>query len=256
MEQEINQQQFNKLEQKSGGKTKDLIFMGVISSILSALITGGIVYLALNNTYLEKQNQLNNQISELQIQIDLLKKQNETAQSSSVIKQDQTNNADSIPYFTNDIAVTSCDFWKDRTYGKVYTDIGDRNDAAGTLTIKGRITQRIENASWEEGKKVTKVYLVFSDPVNSSQQVFYDHYLEMAQGGNSINRADGQQLLFRLGIKENLELITSADISSELKNRILSFIDKTDTMQLKLTIPIYEGRAVGDDFSFACLISE
>lgn len=255
MEQEINQQQFNQPEQKSGGKMKNLIFVGAISSILGALIVGGIVYFVLNNSYSEKQNQLNNQVSELQSQIDLLKKQNETTQLPSAIEQDQTNNTDSVPSFTDNTAVTSCDFWKDRTYGKVYTNV-EGNDAAGTLAIKGRIIQRVEDASWEEGKKVTKVYLVFSDPVNTSQQVFYDRYLKMAQGGNSINRAEGQQLLFRLGIKENSELATSVDISDELKNRVMSFIDKADTIQLKLTIPIYRGRSAGDEFSFACLISE
>jgi outer membrane murein-binding lipoprotein Lpp len=255
MEQGTNQQQFNQPEQKSGGKMKNLIFVGVISSILGALIVGGTVYFTLNNSYLKKQDQLNNKISELQSQIDLLKKQNEKTQTPLAVEQDQTNNTDSVSSFTNNSAVTSCDFWKDRTYGKVYTDV-EGSDAAGTLVIKGRIIQRVEDAAWEEGKKVTKVYLVFSDPVNTSQQVFYDRYLKMAQGGNSINRAEGQQLLFRIGIKENSEIITSADISNELKNRIMSFTDKADTIQLKLTIPIYGGRSVSDGFSFACLISE
>lgn len=255
MEQEINQQHFNQSEQKSGGKMKNLIFVGAISSILGALIVGGIIYFVLNNSYSGKQTQLNNQISALQNQVEELKKQNEVTQPPSTIKQDQTNNADSIPSFTNNPAVTSCAFWKDRTYGKVYTDV-EGNDAAGSLEIKGRIVQRAEDASWEEGKKVTKVYLVFSDPINTSQQIFYDRYLEMAQGGNSINRADGQQLLFRLGIKENSVLTASANISDKLKDRIISLADKTDTIQLTLTIPVYGGRGVGDEFSFACDISE
>lgn len=255
MEQEINQQQFSQPGQKSAGKTKNLIFIGAISSILGALIVGAIVYIVLNNSYSEKQTQLNNQISILQNQIDSLKKQSETTQLPSVIEQDQTNGANFIPSFTNNPAVTSCDFWKDRVYGKVYTDV-EGSDAAGTLAIKGRIIQRVENASWEEGKKVTKVYLVFSDPINPSQQVFYDHYLKMAQGGNLINRADGQQLLFSLGIKENSELTTDADISNELKDRLISFIDKTDIIQLKFTIPVYVGRSGGDESCFACAISE
>jgi hypothetical protein len=94
MEQEINQQQFSQSEQKSGGKMKNLIFVGVISSIFGALIVGGIVYFTLNNSYSEKQIQLNNQISMLQNQVEVLKKQNEVSQQSPTPTQIQPNASD------------------------------------------------------------------------------------------------------------------------------------------------------------------
>lgn len=83
MEQEINQQQLNQMEQKNGGKMKNLIFVGVFSAVIGALIMGVIVYLVLNSSYSVKQEQLNNQISTLQNQINTLTKQAETALPSS-----------------------------------------------------------------------------------------------------------------------------------------------------------------------------
>lgn len=83
MEQEINQQQLNQVEQKNGGKMKNLVFVGVFSSIIGALIIGVIVYLVLNNSYSVKQEQLNNQISTLQNQINTLTKQAEIVPPSS-----------------------------------------------------------------------------------------------------------------------------------------------------------------------------
>jgi archaellum component FlaF (FlaF/FlaG flagellin family) len=93
MEQEINQQQFSQPEQKSGWKMKNFIFVGAVSSILGALIVGGIVYLVLNNSYSEKQNRLNNQISVLQDQVNALKRQNEVVNSSPTLVPSPTNNS-------------------------------------------------------------------------------------------------------------------------------------------------------------------
>jgi len=86
MEREINQQQFSQSEQK-GSKMKNLIFVGIVSSILGALIAGGIIYFALNNSYSEKQKQLNNQISALQNQIKELEKQDKVVQPTPIKTQ-------------------------------------------------------------------------------------------------------------------------------------------------------------------------
>lgn len=124
MEQEINRQQFNQPEQKNGGKMKNLIFVGVISSIVGALLTGGIVYFVLNNSYLVKQAQLNNQISVLQNQINILEKQSETVQpsptstqapASSVINE-ATINKGWKKYISNGKFVFSTDDWQSYSF--------------------------------------------------------------------------------------------------------------------------------------------
>ena len=91
MEQEINQQQSTQPELKSGGKVKNLFFVGAITSALGALIAGGIVYFVLSNSYSEKQGQLNNQISILQNQINTLKQQKEIAEPQTTPKPQTTN---------------------------------------------------------------------------------------------------------------------------------------------------------------------
>ena len=93
MEQEINRQQFNQPEQKEVGEMKKLIFVGVISSIVSVLTTGGIVYFVLSNLYLAKQGQLNNQISALQNQINAFEKQKEATKLSPTSIPSPVNNA-------------------------------------------------------------------------------------------------------------------------------------------------------------------
>lgn len=246
MEQEPNEQQLIYLKRK-----KSLIII-VIGFIIAILVTIGFIYYLIENVYPEEQSQFNNDMSESKSLIDLSER--ELNQLAPLMKEDLNGTDDSMGSFTNNASVTSCDFWKDKSYGEVSTDFGD--GLAGTLSLRGRVIQRVQDASWQEGKQVTVVYLSISDQENSSEQVFYDHYFKMAQGGNAINRIEGEELLIRLGAIENSELITTADISIEIKDRILSLIDKTHTIQLNLTIPIYPGSSVGDNFSFACFISK
>lgn len=119
MEQEINQQQLNQPEQKSEGKMKNLVLVGAISSITGALIAGGIVYFVLSNSYLIKQEQLNNQIPALRNQINILEKQSETTQPSPTSTQIPVNsevNEDTInkgwkKYISNGKFVFSTNDW-------------------------------------------------------------------------------------------------------------------------------------------------
>lgn len=255
MNQEVNQQS------KHMNK-KNWITLSAIGVILGALIAGGIVYFSLNNSYLESRAQFLNKISMLQQQIKGLEKESEpmellTPEDEQKSKQDEDSYF--IPSFDIDNPdITSCSFWKDRIYGQVdsHESMAEVNDGAGTLFVEGKIVQRIEDASWEDNKKVTKVYLVFSDPVNDAQRFFYSYYSLLATKGNGINRIDGQQLFFRLGFKEGSELISSSVISEELKSQIISLIDQDKDIKIQLTIPIYHGGGVGDEFSFACEIAE
>lgn len=236
-------------------KIKDLLIWGFIIFILSSLVVGLSVYFTLNNLYLNEKKSLDKQITDLRSQVEILKEK-ERANSFSISTMSDTSvNSGPTYKYEDSPEITTCDFWKDKTYGKVQTDI-ERNTTAGTLSVKGTVIQRIEDAAWAENKKVTKVYFVFSSPSNSSQQIFYDKYVGLVNAGNSVNDLDGEQLLFNIGSRVNSNLISDSYVSDELKNRIVSAIDKDEIMNLKLTIPIYGGTSVGDNFSFACEIAE
>lgn len=182
-------------------------------------------------------------------------------EANKISENEQKSKDNSINYGLSDNninALTDCNFWKYKKFDKVdpYSVKTSAREVAGSLVLKGHIVQRVEDASFSDnGEKVTKVYLVFDNPVSDEQKIYYDHYLALTKI-NGINSIDGQKLLFRLGIIKDSKLTTSADISEELKNRIVSSIDKDNLVQLKLVIPIYPGGGVGDNFSFACDISE
>lgn len=187
--------------------------------------------------------------------IDNEESKNEVSGLGQQVKNQNTNSSTSS---IDNPEVSSCDFWKGKDYQEAnsYSSLASAKDKAGSLIVKGQILQRIEDASFEEDKKVTKVYLVFYKPVNEAQQLFYNYYSSNAANGNGINRIDDQKLLFRLGVIKDSKLITTANISDELNKRIVSLIDTNNDIQLKLIIPVYYGGGAGDDFSFACDISE
>lgn len=116
MEQEINQQQFNQSEQNGIGKKKNFVLISIVSFFAGALITGRIVYLVLNNSYLVKQESLNNQLSTLQNKINALEKQNETIQTSPTPASPSTNEADINKgwkkFMSNGKFVVSTDDWQ------------------------------------------------------------------------------------------------------------------------------------------------
>ncbi|MFA5000061.1 MAG: hypothetical protein WC545_01750 [Patescibacteria group bacterium] len=227
----------------------------LLAIVLIIVFTGvGVVgaYYYQNQKSEKRQNEFNNQISALQTQLAELKTE-PMAEDKDNTMQFTVQELTSIGLFPSidSPILTTCAFWKNIIYSPINT-----NDAAGTLEIEGQILERIGNATWDEEKQVTRVYLLLSDPVNDQQKKFYDHYMAMAQDGNGINKTDNQQLLFRLGIKENTTLTTSANISNELRSRLISLIGKNDVIKLKVTIPYYPGGGVGEKFSFACDISE
>lgn len=236
-------------------RIKDLLFWSFTIFILSSLVVGLAVYFALNNLYLNEKKLLDKQITDLRNQVEILQEKERTNSFSISTVSDKSLNNDPTYNYIDNPEITTCDFWKDKTYGKVSTDI-ERNTTAGTLSVKGTVIQRIEDAAWAESKKVTKVYFVFSSPTNDTQQIFYDNYVGLVNAGNSVNDLEGKQLLFNIGSRVNSNLISDSYVSDELKSRIVSAIDKSEIINLKLTIPIYGGRSVDDNFSYACEIAE
>ncbi len=65
MEQETNQKQFGQSKQKSE-EVKKLIFIGIISSILGALIISGVIFVS-NNSCLKEQKNLSEEIFALKM---------------------------------------------------------------------------------------------------------------------------------------------------------------------------------------------
>lgn len=171
--------------------------------------------------------------------------------------QIEKNNTSTHPILDNP-ELTTCDFWIDKNYARIdsYNNTKIINENAGNLTVSGKIVQRTDSKSYDEAQQSTKVYLEIANPTNDAQQEFFDYYAAKIVNGNGINKIEEQKLLFGLGVLENAQLITSADLDEELKNLIISTIDTNNILELNLTIPIYVGGGVGDGFSFACKISQ
>lgn len=238
----------NEIELQNENKTDKQILDNKIILIILILFLGILFCLWLLGLNIEKQKQLDKKIIYLQEQIERSKKQKINSVTSNKISE-ETENINASP--TIDPEIFTCDYWKDKNY-----DNNEFDSPAGTLTVSGTIIKKIEDKVFAEDEKVTKIYLVVSEPKEYPQKSFYENYRKLVEKHNSINDMEGQKLLFNLGILEDSELVSSSDISNELKNRIISLIDKNETVNLVLTIPAEAGHSVGDDFSFACAISE
>lgn len=149
-----------------------------------------------------------------------------------------------------------CSFWSDKEYGNYNVPI-DKVCGTGTLKVAGKIIKKTEQASWaEEGVKVDKIYLAVNEYSKDPEKSFFDCFYKLVKDGNTVNDADGEQLLFKIGILQNNKLISSASITEDLKLLILENIGSSNTLDLILSIPQYEGAGVGDEFSFACKIAK
>jgi len=126
MEQEINQQQFNQLQLTNKSQIKKLFFVGVMCSALAALVVGGIVYFVLSNSYSEKQDQLNNQVSALQNQVNTLKQEMEIAEPQSTTSQNSVSQQ-----------TTDSQSKKQTTLTKI-KDNGRLVSYSGSVTVSGK----------------------------------------------------------------------------------------------------------------------
>lgn len=225
---------------KSGKKIEIIIekiplFLGLLSFLLVFILV-------------IKQKMLNHNLVELQEKIERL----DERQKNTYLKLtdvDETLKNEAIPTINPDIY--TCDYWKDKVFDE--TEFGS---PAGTLIVTGSIVKKEGIKYFTENEKITRVYLSVSEPKENPQKLFYETYLSMVAGGNTINDNDGPKLLFKLGMLENSHFIPGLSMSSDLNNKIMSLIDKNETIKLKLTIGIPQGRSGGDGESFACTISE
>ena len=131
----------------------------------------------------------------------------------------------------------------------------DKNEyyvASGIINIKGQI---ITFPFTLNDQKLTGVYIKVK-PYDEQSQEFYNHYVNGIERGNTINKKDGTELLFRLGILDNNSFTTFANISSSTKNDIEKLLDSGKNTELRLSIPIWAGSGVKPNFSFACSIEK
>lgn len=238
----------NGTELQKKNKTDKQILDNKIIIIILILILGILLCLWLLGLNIEKQKQLNQKITDLQQQIETFEKQKIIRVVPTKISEERKN-IEAKP--TTDLAIFTCDYWKDKNY-----ENNEFNSPAGTLTVSGTIIKKIEDKVFTEGEKVTKIYLVISEPKEYPQKSFYEYYLKLVEKQNSINDKEDQKLLFNLGTLEESNLVSDSNISNNLKNKIISLVDRNEFIRLKLTISIPQGRTVTDIFSFACNISE
>ncbi len=170
-----------------------------------------------------------------------------------IVKKEKINNgylAESDSEEENDYS-TFCSKWKDIEFATI-------NKEAGSVDVTGTIITKLENAPFVENEKVTNVYFVVSklEIEDENQQLFYNYYMKKVKNGNAINDVDGENLLFKLGIIEEEKLISTSEISDNLKSQIISIANTGDSINLRLTIPVYEGGGAPASFSFACEIVE
>ena len=149
----------------------------------------------------------------------------------------------------------SCDYWSDKTFGRVNSGVTGPI-AAGTLTLIGPLRKVSENVAvaFDESQRETVdfVYLVIVPPNAESQKTFYDYFMDLIAQGNGINKKDGQNLLFRLGIIENGKFVTTANVSDAVAKEIVARAERGEEASLNITIPHYPGSDAPKHFSFAC----
>lgn len=238
---EINSQNLTSDVQEKNTKIK----VGIIPLVLGL---GLLVSLFLVVILIKERKNLNFYVADLQKQIEQLKKEKDK-NSNFINIQPKIEEVEATPTINQEIY--TCDYWKNKKY-----DNNEFYSPAGTITVNGLIVKRVRDKSWVEGEKVTKIYLAVSKSEDNTQKLFYETYRNLVVRQNSVNETDGQLLLFNLGTLEDSKLVSDSNITNDLKNKIISIIDKNESIRLKITIPIQYGTSVTETFSFACQISE
>lgn len=160
--------------------------------------------------------------------------------------------------------IYKCDFWKNKKFGWFTSENGGERGYAGTLIVSGELVTKIKEFNIGEpgelndsskGVNVVKyLYLVPTVPKTEEEKLFNEVHDELARSGNIVNEISNNKLFFVLGIVENNNIITSANISDETKEALLGYADTGKYIEIKITIPIYQGGGASSDFSYACEI--
>lgn len=124
------------------------------------------------------------------------------------------------------------------------------NGANGKFNLAGKIISFDGPEPWADDSTVTFIAM----EVTSGTKEAIDYFIELAKAGNTINSLKLDKLRFRLGLLENENISTTANISSFTRQKILEVMNTEEEITLNMMMPLREGAGVGGDFSFACQI--
>lgn len=128
-----------------------------------------------------------------------------------------------------------------------YTRVSESR-GAGTVMIEGTLVAQTRTI-W--GSTTTPVYVAVA---TSSPALFEELNKERVSRGNTVNRLEGEQLLFKVGVLENGTLRSSANISERARTAIEHAVGTNERLRFSMHIPVYEGSGAPADFTFACAI--
>lgn len=237
---DINTQNVINREEKKINKK-----IGIIPLVLGL---GLLVNLFLVVILIKERKNMNFYITDLQKQIKQSKEEMDNVLKLTNI-QSKVENIEVEPTINQEIY--SCDYWKNKVF-----DETQFNYPAGSLIVNGSIVKKDGIKYFSEDEKITRVYLVVSEQKENPQNLFYEYYREIVEKGNIVNIMEGQKILFKIGMIENSKFIPGLAMPDDLKNKIMSLIDKNETINLKITIAIPQGRSASDGESLACGVLE
>ncbi len=183
--------------------------------------------------------------------------QNQTKPAPAIKTTVTSSNPDTTPSST--ISPYSSCFYKGSKFEaqpfkrEAYTvDGGTYYKASGIVNVKGQIVML--PVKWYEIE--TKAVFIKVKPSDKQSKELYDEYIYEIEKGNGINKKDGSNLLFKLGEMKEGSFITSASLSSTVKNDIEKSLKSGETLELSLSIDIPVGHGALPNFSFACAIEK
>lgn len=102
-------------------------------------------------------------------------------------------------------------------------------DGVGSFTMKGTVVSETAAAPFS-GEAVEYVYLVVSDDDSTA----FDYFRSYAEKNDSINKMVEGKLYFKLGVLKEGSLESSADVSQETEDKILSGLSGDGLVELTL----------------------
>lgn len=126
--------------------------------------------------------------------------------------------------------------------------------AAGEAIVTGSVVARKTEYF---GKEREKVYLRIASPEEGTPEAaLHAYFLEMREGGNTVNLVEDGDLLFTLGEleEEGSRFSSTASISPRAREEIMAALGTAERISLRIHVPLWVSMDAPSDFSFACAI--
>ncbi|MBD3331041.1 hypothetical protein GF354_05980 [Candidatus Peregrinibacteria bacterium] len=119
----------------------------------------------------------------------------------------------------------------------------------GQFSITGEVFILNAPEPWTEDETIDYIKMKVSE---FSSPVAEKYFMDLAEKGNTINLIEGDSIIFAIGTYEDQIFKSTAEISDQLKNEIISATDSGEELTLDLTVPYFPGRGAPPEFTFAC----